>query len=61
MAADGYRRSMARSPADPTRIPAVIGVQPGAPNARAADDHDLADGPPATDEEIEAGSSGEER
>jgi hypothetical protein len=35
-------------------VPASIGVPPDAPNATHADDADLADGPPATDEELDA-------
>jgi hypothetical protein len=33
-------------------VPAVTGVQPAAPNAADPDRHDLAMGPPATDETV---------
>jgi hypothetical protein len=36
-----------------TSLPAGTGVQPDAPNATHADDRDLAQGPPAVDEEVD--------
>jgi len=35
-----------------TPLPASTGVQPDAPNATHADHHDLAAGPPATDDHV---------
>ena len=42
---------MAAPASDRNSVPAVTGVQPDAPNATHAADHDLAEGPPATDDE----------
>jgi len=39
---------------DADQVPATFGVPPDAPNATHADDEGLAQGPPATDEEIPA-------
>jgi len=41
----------------PKHIPATTGVQPEAPNATHRNDPDLADGPPATDDEVGLESS----
>lgn len=46
----GYACSMTNEERDPT--PAVTGVQPDAPNAADPDRHDLAMGPPATDDTV---------
>lgn len=39
---------------DPDQVPASFGVPPDAPNATRRDDDGLAQGPPATDEEMPA-------
>jgi hypothetical protein len=39
---------------DPGSVPAVTGVQPDAPNAQDPERHDLAMGPPATDDTVAA-------
>jgi len=43
---------MSTSKAVPKHVPATTGVQPDAPNATHQNDPDLADGPPATDDEV---------
>jgi len=50
---------MTSSTRDPNRVPANTGVPPEAPNATHSNDHDLADGPPATAEEVEVEPTGE--
>ena len=50
---------MTSSTRDPNRVTANTGVPPEAPNATRSSDHDLADGPPATDEEVGVEATGE--
>ena len=49
--AAGYARAMTNDERD--HVPAVTGVQPDAPNAADPERHDLAMGPPATDETVD--------
>jgi hypothetical protein len=56
----GYIVHMTTPTPDPTRIPAVTGVQPDAPNAKDADAHDLAEGPPSTEDDVVVESTDED-